>query len=274
MTSSKRKKKPGPHHAEVEEDEKIPPNLRPLVLLEEIARAGVPVTPANIMERIDLPKPTVQRLFATLESQGFLQRELNGRSYTPGLRLRRLTTNVFSSLRMHANTAGILRGLAERIGETCNIAAPDQTGMIYVERAETKWPLRIQLPIGSVVPFHCTASGKAYLSTLGEAQLQRIVGGMRLEAYTQKTITNPRELMAELATARERGWTQDDEEFMEGMIGVAAPICDSQGRVFSTLSFHAPTQRLSVEKAKKHVPLLRKTAQKLSDLVVGHDLPE
>ncbi|WP_224405592.1 IclR family transcriptional regulator [Afifella sp. IM 167] len=255
--------------AEADKKDAIPPNLRPLVLLEEIARAGVPVTPTNMMDRIDLPKPTVQRLFATLESHGFLQRELNGRSYTPGLRLRRLTTNVFSSMRMQTNMVGILQALAERIGETCNVAAPDRAGMIYIERAETKWPLRIQLPIGSAVPFHCTASGKAYLSTLGRARLERLLGNMRLESYSPNTITDRRKLMEELQRAGEEGWAQDNEEFIEGMIGIAVPISDRQGKMFSTLSLHAPSQRLSLKSAQAHVPLLRETAERLSELVIG-----
>ncbi|WP_026380344.1 IclR family transcriptional regulator [Afifella pfennigii] len=249
----------------------IPPSLRPLVLLEEIARAGVPVTPTNMMERVDLPKPTVQRLFATLETQGFLQRELDGRSYTPGLRLRRLTTNVFSSLRLKTDNVGILQGLAERIGETCNIAAPDRTGMVYIERVETKWPLRIQLPIGSAVPFHCTASGKAYLSSLPTSRLERFVGGLRLEAYSPNTITDRGQLMEELRRARQQGWAQDNEEFIEGMIAMAVPIRDSKGRMFSTLSFHAPTQRLDLKSAQAHVPLLRDTAATLAQLLVGDE---
>ena len=45
-------------------------------------------------------------------------------------------------------------------------ALPDREAMVYIERVQTEWPLRIQLPIGTRVPFHCTASGKMYLSTL------------------------------------------------------------------------------------------------------------
>ena len=67
----------------------IPTNLRLLLLLEEVARAGVPVTPAGLVEALGLPKPTVHRLFNTAEEEGFLQRDIDGRSYGPGPRLRR-----------------------------------------------------------------------------------------------------------------------------------------------------------------------------------------
>ncbi len=53
---------------------------------------------------------------------------------------------------------------------TCNIATPDRDGMVYIDRVETKWPLRIQLPIGTTVPFHCTASGNLSPDNFSHAQ--------------------------------------------------------------------------------------------------------
>ena len=72
----------------------IPTNLRMLLVLEEIAQSGVPVTPTEVNQRIGLPKPTIHRLFATLEAEGFIMRELDGKSYTPGKRLRRLASGA------------------------------------------------------------------------------------------------------------------------------------------------------------------------------------
>ncbi|NNG04823.1 MAG: helix-turn-helix domain-containing protein, partial [Inquilinus sp.] len=162
--------------------ETIPTNMRLPLVLEAVARAGVPVTPTEVNAQIGLPKPTIHRLFATLEAEGFLQRELDGRSYTAGRRLRKLSTNVLTSLRVRTARLAVLNALAEEVGETCNIAVPDRETMTYLDRVETKWPLRIQLPIGSHVPFYCTASGKMYLSTLNNAHLQRYLGAAKLEA--------------------------------------------------------------------------------------------
>lgn len=246
----------------------IPTNLRLLLILEEVARTGVPVTPTDVNAKIGLPKPTIHRLFATLEAEGFLQRELDGRSYTAGRRLRVLSTDVLSSLRVRTARLAVLGALSEDIGETCNIAVPDRNAMVYLDRVETKWPLRIQLPIGTAVPFYCTASGKMYLSTLNDAHLERYLGSAVLKAHTSKTITDAARLCDDIERTRERGYSQDDEEFMDGMIALAVPIQDNLGRLFSTLSFHAPTQRLSLEQAYAHVPKLRHAASELARLVL------
>lgn len=247
--------------------ETIPTNLRLLLVLEEVARIGVPVTPTEVNARLNLPKPTIHRLFATLEDGGFLQRDMDGRTYSPGKRLRGLAIGVLSSLRIRSARLAILHKLSATIGETCNIALPDREAMIYLERVETEWPLRIQLPVGTTVPFYCTASGKMYLSTLPSAHMKRFAASGLLTRRTEKTITRPEDLIAEIDATRTRGYAIDNEEFMEGMVALAVPIKDASGRLVATLSFHAPTLRFTIEKALTHLPDLKTAAEDLAALL-------
>ena len=246
----------------------IPTNLRMLLVLEEIAQSGVPVTPTEVNQRIGLPKPTIHRLFATLEAEGFIMRELDGKSYTPGKRLRRLSINVLSSLRVRTARLAVLGRLAAEVGETCNIAVPERDARVYLDRVETKWPLRIQLPVGTHVPFYCTASGKMYLSSLNEAHLERYLRAEQFVQHTATTLTSVDALRNEIALTRERGYSEDAEEFMEGMIASACPSLDDQDRLLSTVSFHAPTVRLSLDSARRHVDRLRAAALELSRLML------
>ena len=144
----------------------IPTNLRLLLLLEEVAKAGVPVTPSVINETMKLPKPTIHRLFATAEAEGFLQRDIDGRSYSPGRRMRILSINTLSSERIRTVRLAVLKSLALAVGETCNLAIPEREGMFYLDRVETHSALRVHLRGDTQVPVHCTASGKMYLYTL------------------------------------------------------------------------------------------------------------
>jgi len=255
--------------ADASETEKaIPTNLRLLLLLEEIARAGVPMTPTAANEVLGLPKPTVHRLFHRLEEEGFLQRDIDGRAYFAGQRLRQLSVNVLSSSRLRTVRSAILNGLTEDVGETCNLATPEREGMFYVDRVETKWPLRIQLPIGSTVPFHCTASGKMYLSSLAPRHLRKYLENADLEQQTPHTLTDPDTIVAEVEKIRAQDYSTDDEEFMEGMVAIAAPIRDNLGRLMSTISVHAPTQRISLDEMKGHLERLRKAADDLSEMML------
>ncbi|MEO9862459.1 IclR family transcriptional regulator [Yoonia sp.] len=242
--------------------------MRLLLLLEEVAATGVPVTPTEVNSRLGLPKPTIHRLFATLEEAGFLQRDIDGRSYSPGRRLRQMSVDILSSLRIRTARLAVLNALASEVGETCNVATPDRDAMIYLDRVETKWPLRIQLPVGTSVPLHCTASGKMYLSSLQPSHLEQYLGAAHLEEMTPQTITDPVKLAERLSQIKEQGYSTDNAEFMEDMVACAVPILDGRGRLVSTLSIHAPTQRMSLDDVKAHVPLMHETAAKLTHLVL------
>ncbi|MEO0709324.1 MAG: IclR family transcriptional regulator [Pseudomonadota bacterium] len=247
--------------------ETIPTNLRLLLVLEAVAEAGVPVTPTEVNAGLDLPKPTIHRLFNTLELEGFLQRDLDGKTYSPGPRLRSFAGGILSSLRIRTARQAILKRLSRQIGETCNIALPDRDAMIYLERVETEWPLRIQLPQGSRVPFHCTASGKMYLSSLASNHLQRFLKAADLEASTEKSITDRKALLDEITKVRDQGFAIDEGEFMDDMVALAVPILGPQRRLMATLSFHAPSQRFDSKKALEHLPDLRIASAELSSLL-------
>lgn len=246
---------------------KIPPNLRALAILETVSRAGVPVSPSEVQQALGLPKPTVHRLLQVMESSGYLQRDIEGRNYSPTERSRRLAIDVISSTRARAERLTILRKLSETVGETCNIAIPDRNHMVYLDRYETSWPLRIQLPIGTRVPLHCTATGKLYLSSLRASQRRVMVRNVELERFAPNTIQSASVLEKEVEQTKKRGYSVDNEEFVEGMVAVAVPVYGPNRRFFCSLSFHAPVQRLSLEKALAFVPSLKEAAKELAELV-------
>lgn len=247
--------------------EGIQTNLRPLRILQAVASAGAPVSAAEIGEALNLPKPTIHRLFQTLEADGWLMRDLGGRGFVAGHGLRRLAANTMSGPGLRRERMLLLSALAREIGETCNIAMPESGAMTYVDRVETEWPLRIRLPVGSHVPLHCTASGKMYLSTLSTAQLSRVLGRMTLLAPTPNSITDPDSLRDEIALTRDRGFSEDNEELIEGMVALAVPIRDNLGRFLATLSFHAPVQRLTLDAAHRYLPRLQEVAAELGRTV-------
>lgn len=246
---------------------RIPTNLRLLAILEAVTRQGGPVAPGDVGPSLDLPKPTIHRLFQTLEGAGFLQREPDGRSYSLGPRMRTLATGVLSTSRMRTPRLAVMRALARDIGETCNLSIPDRGAMLYLDRVETEWPLRIQLPVGTRVPLHCTAGGKLHLSTLLPAHLERFLRNDPLDAHTARTLTAADALRTEIETIRHAGHARDNEEFIPGMIAIAVPLRDNNGRMPASLSFHAPTQRMPMTTALTHLPRLHAAAAELSLLL-------
>lgn len=249
------------------DDDKIAPNLRALSIIEVIAKAGKPLTATEINEDLNLPKPTIHRLCSTLLQAGYLVRDVDAKRLRPARRLRLISSGLMTSSRIHIARHAVLREVSEAIGETCNLSVPEEKGMVYVDRVETHWPMRFQLPVGSSVPFHCTASGKLFLSTLQENQLNKLLAVHPLEPFARNTIQDADELRRELAETRNRGFSRDNEEFIDNLVAICVPVVDPNAGMFAALAFHAPKQRLTLDEAEQHVDTLRQAADKLEHIL-------
>lgn len=238
--------------------------LRALELLEAVNRADKPMTVSEIIRKTGLPKATVHRLCALLEHEGFLMPEAGGKGLGFGHRARALALGVMAAGGVDAFRRGILVEVSRDIGETCNLTVPQGNEILYVDRVETEWPLRTQLPVGSRVPLHCTASGKLYLSSLPAARRRKLIGRLRLERHTPQTITDPAALDSEIDAIRREKVGLDNQEFIAGMVAAAVPINDSRGRLAAMLAVHAPVIRMDIEQARTLAPRLRDAAERIS----------
>ena len=214
------------------DSDRIPTNLRTLLILEVLGRGERPMTATEINAEIGLPKQTVHRLCTTLEREGFITRQGGSQRYVPARRLRDLGAGLVFTSRSHIARRQILESVARELQETVNFAAPSETGMGYLDRVDTDWPLRIQLPVGSTVPFHCTASGKCFMASMKPRARQRFVSSLSLQKLTHRTHDQAETLLDDLTLIAKRGYSLDDQEFMDGMAAVAVPIdiTDSVGK--------------------------------------------
>lgn len=249
------------------QSDRIPTNLRTLLILEILGKSDRAMTATEINHSLGLPKQTVHRLCATLEENGFIARQGKSRRFQVARRLRELGAGLLHNSRDHIARRQILVDVARQIGETVNYVVPEDSGMSYLDRVETDWAFRIQLPIGSNVPFHCTASGKCFLASLAPKSREKFVASLTLDAMTASTHTEPGPLLEELNQIARLGYSLDREEFLDGMVAIAVPIKDPSGRFISALAFHGPTQRMSISYAIDHREVLQTAAKRLSDVL-------
>lgn len=242
-----------------------PTNLRTLLILEILGKSDRAMTATEINAELGLPKQTVHRLCTTLEEHGFITRPDNSRKYQVARRLREIGAGLLYNSRDHITRRQILMDVAQTVGETVNYAVPRDTGMDYLDRVETDWAFRIQLPIGSRVPFHCTASGKTFLASLPNKKLQSFLDAIKLSSMTDNTHTTKESLHDEIKAVRKNGYALDREEFMDDMVAIAVPVTDLQNRYIAALAFHGPTQRINIEDAIAKKDVLKAAAAQISE---------
>jgi len=250
-----------------EDTDRVPTNLRLLMIAEIVADAGKPMTPSEINRNLGLPKPSIHRLCQTLLAEGYLARDTDPRRLRPARRLRRMAAGLLSTSDTSIARHQALQDVARKVNETVNLVVPEDAGMRYLDRVETEWPFRIQLPVGTNVPFHCTASGKTYLASLPPQRRAQFVEMLELEPHTSNTHTSVSSLLSELDKVARQGHSVDNEEFMDGMVAVAVPIYLQGDRYFGALAYHAPTVRVSRETAEEHLPVLKEGVSKLLNVL-------
>lgn len=250
-------------------EDNVPATLRAISVLEALVAADRPASLAELTHSSRLPKPTLYRMLGMLESAGLVGREPGARRYAPGPRLAALGRNVMLNGSLRAGRHAILARLVEAIGETCNFTMLDGAEVIYLDRVEAAWPLRMNLSSGSHVPLHCTASGKLLLALLPKAARERLMAHLALTRYTDTTITDPKTLAAELTRIRVDRHATDNEEYHMGLVCVAVPVADAKKRVCAAIAVHAPVSRMPLERALGHLPHLRRAADAMAATFTG-----
>lgn len=236
-------------------------------LLQTIAAADEPLHLADLAAKLEMPKPTVHRLLSQLEEVGVIRRDLAGKGYHAGPTWLRLSMDALVMRAKQPFIHDIMRKLVDQIQESCNLSVLQDQEVMYLERVECDWPLRMQLHAGSRVPLHATASGKIFLAHMDRKTRQRLLAGMALHKYTNNTITDPERMEKEFEAIRAKDISINQEEYHLGLIGVSVPVRRSDETVVATLSIHAPSFRMSVEKALSYVPQLKKSA-----IEVAHEM--
>lgn len=235
--------------------------LKAFAVLEVLVRAGRAVTLAQLIQATDLPKPTLHRTLTLFEEAGILSREPGGRAYIIGERLSRFGLDVLRNDSAATERRTILNRVVRELGESCNLAVLYKGAVIYLDRVEADWPLRLQLPAGGVaLPPHCCASGKLLLANLPAEERDRLVELMALESCTPRTIIDRGMLGAELARIAAAGYAVDDEEYVLGVACVAVPVRNRNGDVVASVAVQGATARLPLERAIEFVPHLKAAA--------------
>lgn len=245
---------------------KVSSITRVLEIVEAVSYASKPISPLELSQELNIPKPTIHRLIQNLVDEGFVAVDIGG-GIIPGKRVRNLSVELWQQQHFFNERQMILQKLVDEIKETCGIGIPYHMNMIYTNRVQTTLPLQIYLPVGAKSPMWCTATGKLYLSQLSATSRRKILQNLPLDKFTKNTITDPDNLNAELDRIAKTGIGIDNEEFISEMVAISVPVLDKKSHYLASLYLHAPTIRVSLDELLTHVPRLRTAAQDIQTLV-------
>ena len=207
-----------------------------LLALADADAKGLGVT--EIAKAIDVSKSTAFALLQALLARGFVAdvRVGGSRHYRLGMQLVYLGDRAGADLGVVHVATPILHELTAATGLTSRLAVLDEGYAVAIARVDAPGVYRLSSSLGRRELPHCSALGKALLSTLAREDRRRIVETIGMPRRTERTIVDPDRLDEELALTARRGYAFDDEEDDSGVVCVGAAIVGRTGQAEAAIS--------------------------------------
>jgi DNA-binding IclR family transcriptional regulator len=239
--------------------------LRLLLLFRSQPRVRL----SDASERLGVAHSTAHRLLAMLAYHGFVRQEQDSRAYVTGPALMEIGLAAVSQLDIRRHARPALERLAGSLGETVHLAVLEGANVRYLDAVESSRALRVAARTGAASAANCTASGKALLAALPEAEVSAMFAGAALPRLTPRSITSRAALLAELRQVRKDGCAVNREESEEGVASVAVAVPGPQGLPAAALAVSAPVSRMTGQAAEKIKLELREQAAWLAAQLPG-----
>jgi IclR family transcriptional regulator, acetate operon repressor len=214
----------------------------------------------GIAERTDNSRSSTHRILQVLSEDGYAEQRADG-GYVAGPKLVELGARVFGVVPILRYADELMRRLVLEVGETCYLATFNREELFatFVHRVESDQPVRHVQPLGSRIPLHAGAVGKAILVAADDIDLNSI----ELVRITPHTLTTRREFLKDLEASRARGYAVSYEERVEGIVGVASALT-SGATVVGGLAVAIPKSRLPADGLERVGDAIRKYAAAIS----------
>ena len=244
------------------------PTLRVLQILELLSSAGEPQRLADISRALDIPKSTLLPILQTMTENRYLAKDASDR-YCLGMAI---LGAAAAAGKIHGPAKCIkacLKELVEEFDETCYYGVLEGNQVLYVEKVESRQPLRMLTAMGHKLPAYATGIGKALLTDYTKQQLEALYP-KGLAPLTEKTVRDIPSLAAQLTQAKADGYAWEIEESTEHIRCFAVPVRKS-GSIIGAVSMAIPLFRYREEKKENIVAALQSTARRLGDLLQQTD---
>lgn len=218
-------------------------------VLQERNHVGV----TELANELDHSKSTIYSHLQTLSERNILVQDADG--YRLSLRILDMANSVREQIGNYDVITSEVDKLAEETGEIAHFGIEEHGKTSYLYKATGEQAVETRSRVGIQQPMYSTSLGKTILAFMPASRTEEIVESMEYTTFTPRTVGGPKELYEELDVIAERGYGIDDEENIEGLRCVAAPVKRSE-TVLGAISITGPSSRFTdhrIEELSEHV---------------------
>jgi len=240
-----------------------------MAVLQLIADQEAPLSIAQLSAQSGYPRPTVYRILAALMAEGMVVENPRTKHFELGPRLINLASKSWAKSDIRTAAIDALHTLRDTTRETVHLAVPSDNGMVYIEKLESPQAVRMTSRVGTRVTLYSSSVGKAYLAALNETQRRAALRGVKLQKFTEHTITDPDMLRTEIAMTEQRGYAEDREENEAQIFCLGAAIRGSDNTPVACISISIPVFRKHENLQATYIDPLLKTCRFISQKLSG-----
>ena len=250
----------------------VPAVSRALALMERLAGAREPMSLARLAGDLALPKSSVHGLCNTLVSFGYLRRQPDG-AFLIGPRVMGLAEAFVSGTDVAQEFNALWADGGHVPEETVVLSVLSGTDALSVGVKKSARPLGLAFNVGMRLPAYLSGSGKAMLAWMPVDEVRRRFAAGLVTRLTRKGPRDLDALLRELALARRRGYSVDDEGVREGVYSFGAPVFGASGEAVAAISVCINKAQLGADRGSRHRDLALAVAADLSRRIGGEASP-
>ncbi|MET7850227.1 IclR family transcriptional regulator C-terminal domain-containing protein [Streptomyces avermitilis] len=246
--------------------EAVAPLTRGITVLRRLTEADGTAGLSSLERASGLARSTVDRITATLARMGYVR--LDGRDAVLAPRLMELGNAYLAALRLPKLLHAQADALADEMDESVSLAVGDRDGIRFIHQATRRRAMSLSFRIGDLLPAERTAPGPLFATEWSADQWQRwrerraadpedrgfpavparsrpLEDDDRAEESSgrRRGVTLGDDFEERTAAAREQGWALDDQLIEPGLVALAVPVRDPDGRIACVVSVVSHTSR-------------------------------
>lgn len=202
---------------------------RALAVLELFEQRREPLTATDVCRELGYPNSSTDALLKSMVNLGYLSLDTQSRSYFPSMRVTRLGEWLPEQL-FTDDIMEMLMALHEVTGETVTLSVQNDLHMQFIRVLPGTFPISLRVTEGYMGPLFGSAVGTAFLSSLQDRQIQRLLQRGKRTPGSVSARIRLAEVMREVEIARKRGYTVGYDRILQDTGAVAMPLAG--GRSF------------------------------------------
>lgn len=244
---------------------KVPNLERGLMILEHLMSFPQGLQQSEIAAQLRYSKTSVFRVTMTLLDHGYLVRDPETKALRLSRKLLAMGNRALGEDNLVGVSLDVLKRLRDVIKETVLIGTVVDQELVVLGQVLGSQPFKFSVDLGTRLPLHTAAPGKAILAYLPEAECRQIVEKMSFVRFNEQTITSAAGFLRELAAVREKGFALDQGEQLHGIHCVAAPVFNRHGYPIAGVWTTGPADRIRTEDFERVGELVKAHADMISE---------